>query len=286
MSNSPHDRTRHEHSSCYVPESRAGLATLRGSLIRATFPRDGDHVVRFRESYVPRCRRCALRQKENPVETGPVSDLGGALPHVTGADMPHVTGADICMLGGPSRCSLYRIDHFVINPQAGGYAAGLRSSLVGRNGSLSRSQCGCTAQPATGGGRLVSAPPGAITRASTLGAFLTASVCLVPRILDAEPTSPARRHHALFERSEGASGAVVAVAAAVLDAPRPIDLRGGRLDVERESCRRKQRKRDACHHLCPRKPTRLIEHPIATVVPGHPRTPLRQPGRLIRRAAL
>jgi hypothetical protein len=191
------------------------------------------------------------------------------------------------MLGGPSPCSLYRIDHFVINPQAGGYAAGLRNSLVSRNGPLSRGQCGCTAQPAICGSRSVSAPPGAITRASAPGAFLTASVCQVPRILDAEPTSPARRHHALFEGGEGASGAVVAVATAVLDAPRPIDLRGGRLDFDRESRRRKQRKRDAGHHhRCPRKPTCLIEHPIGSVVPGQARTPLRQPRRLIRRAAL
>jgi hypothetical protein len=201
---------------------------------------------------------------------------------------PCPTGADICMLGGPSPCSLYRIDHSGhISPgrwlRGGTADLSCRQEWVPFPQSM-RLHCMHSPQPAAGA--WVSAPPDATTRASNLRAFLTASVCQVPRVLDAEPTSPARRHHALFERSEGASGAVVAVAAAVLDAPRPVDLRGGRLDIERESCRRKQRKRDAGHHLCPRKPTCLLEHPIAAVVPDHPRTPLRQPGRLIRRAAL
>ena len=58
-----------------------------------------------------------------------------------------------------------------------------------------------------------------------------------------------RRHHArsscTARRGEGAGGAVIAVAAAVLDAPGPIDFRGGRLGIHCERGGREHGERDA-----------------------------------------
>ena len=68
-----------------------------------------------------------------------------------------------------------------------------------------------------------SAPLGLVASSGALRAFLAASIGQVPRILDAEPAAATCRHHALLERGEGAGGAVIAVVAAVLDAPGPVD---------------------------------------------------------------
>src|SRR4051812_10295936 len=146
----------------------------------------------------------------------------------------------------------------------------------GRNGAAGRprtAQAGVGRPVLTIPGRrpstLQSAPIGPAVSSRALRAFLAASIGQVPRVLDAEPAAATRRHHALLERGEGAGGAVIAVAAAVLDAPGPVDFRGGRLDIDCERGGRQHGEPDAGDdHGRPRNPPRRFEHRVRIVVPA------------------
>ena len=131
-------------------------------------------------------------------------------------------------VGAPGRPeTLFRLVFFMRHPSFGGGHGPLRGHHW--------KGPGCSGLP----GPAISAPS-----SGALGALLAASIGQVPRILDTR-TNATRGHHALLERGEGTRSTVIAVVAAILDAPGPIDFRGGRLDIYCERDRRQHGERDA-----------------------------------------
>ena len=154
--------------------------------------------VGSRENAIGALERSTYRRrlKESPAETGP-SRSSWEVPDPRGH--PY--------LGRPRPRRLYRIDHHrKIDPDR----------ATGRD--FRNPPPVAASSPARR-----SAPLGPVASSGALRAFLAASIGQVPWILDAEPAAATCCHHALLERGEGAGGAVIAVVAAVLDAPGPVD---------------------------------------------------------------